>query len=61
MSQDLRIGTPKKGKGERNMDCNFYGACLDFAAKKDWKDFHCDKCRIENNPRDNMDSLTKRE
>jgi hypothetical protein len=43
------------------MDCNFYGACLDFAEKKDWKDFHCDKCRIENNPRDNMDSLTKRE
>ena len=35
---------PKRGKGERKLDCDHYGACLDLAAKKDWKSFNCESC-----------------
>ena len=32
---------PRRGAGHRNMDCPEYDNCLDLAAKKDWKTFHC--------------------
>lgn len=35
---------PKRGKGERKLDCDHYGVCLDLAAKKDWKSFNCESC-----------------
>lgn len=33
-----------KGKGRRNLKCDFYNRCLDVAAKKDWKSFNCESC-----------------
>ena len=38
------ITSPKRGKGERKTDCQFYDDCLSHAAKKNWKTFHCEGC-----------------
>ncbi len=35
---------PKKGKGERFLDCPQYGACLDRAAVENWRAFNCESC-----------------
>lgn len=35
---------PKKGKGERLLDCPQYDSCLDFAATLNWHDFTCQHC-----------------
>jgi len=35
---------PKKGKGERSLDCPHYESCLDFAAIQNWKSFNCESC-----------------
>jgi len=35
---------PKKGKGERWVDCPHYESCLDFAAIQNWKAFNCEQC-----------------
>ena len=35
---------PKKGKGERALDCPNYETCLDFAAVQNWKAFNCEQC-----------------
>lgn len=35
---------PKRGKGERKEDCNRYGECLSFVAKRDWKTWNCEEC-----------------
>jgi len=35
---------PKKGKGERFLDCPNYESCLDFAAIQNWKSFNCESC-----------------
>jgi len=35
---------PKKGKGERLLDCPRYEGCLDFAAIQNWKAFNCEQC-----------------
>jgi len=35
---------PKKGKGERFLDCPHYESCLDFAAIQNWKAFNCESC-----------------
>jgi len=36
---------PKKGKGERALDCPDYESCLDFAAIQNWKAFNCEQCK----------------
>lgn len=38
------VMNPKRGKGERKLDCDSYKACLDLAAKEDWKTFNCESC-----------------
>lgn len=38
------LGKPRRGAGHRNMDCADYEACLDLAAKRDWKSFNCENC-----------------
>jgi hypothetical protein len=43
LSEKLR---PKRGEGDREIDCVFYDNCLDYAAKKDWKSFKCEDCTI---------------
>ena len=35
---------PRRGNGNRKMDCEFYEICLDIAAKRNWKTFKCDGC-----------------
>ena len=35
---------PKKGKGERALDCPNYESCLDFAAIQNWHAFSCESC-----------------
>lgn len=35
---------PKKGKGERYLDCPCYNSCLDFAAVQNFKAFNCEQC-----------------
>jgi len=35
---------PKKGKGERFLDCPHYEGCLDFCAIQNWKSFNCESC-----------------
>jgi hypothetical protein len=35
---------PRRGKGERNEDCELYADCLSKAAKKDWKTINCQSC-----------------
>lgn len=35
---------PKKGKGERFLDCPHYESCLDFAAIQNWRAFNCESC-----------------
>ena len=37
---------PKKGKGERFLDCPHYESCLDFAAVQNWKSFTCIACEV---------------
>ncbi len=37
---------PKRGKGQRKSDCDLYGKCLDFAAKRDWKSWNCYGCPV---------------
>ena len=37
-------GKPRRGAGHRSMDCAHYEACLDLAAKRDWKTFNCESC-----------------
>jgi len=38
------------------MDCDYYGACLQFAAAKNWKDFHCTGCTYEGDQNSGPDS-----
>ena len=35
---------PKRGKGQRNLDCKNYENCLDVAAHQAWESFHCESC-----------------
>jgi len=35
---------PKKGSGERFLDCPHYESCLDFAAVQNFKTFNCEQC-----------------
>lgn len=47
MREELGIGTPmraEKGQGSRQLDCNQYDACLDYAAKNGWSGFDCGSC-----------------
>ncbi len=37
---------PKKGKGERLLDCPHYENCLDFAAIQNWRQFNCEECSL---------------
>lgn len=41
------IGKPVKariGEGFRNIDCERYDECLDYAARNDWRGFDCGTC-----------------
>ena len=35
---------PVQKKGERNIFCPYYGACLDHAVKESWEDWDCGEC-----------------
>jgi hypothetical protein len=39
-----RIEDPEHVPGLRRIDCRAYDACLDVAATKDWRGFHCNDC-----------------
>lgn len=41
-------GKPRRGAGQRNMDCAHYKDCLDLTAKQDWKTFNCESCEHGN-------------
>ncbi|MBW2341218.1 MAG: hypothetical protein JRF50_12895 [Deltaproteobacteria bacterium] len=45
-SSDALLGAPKRGKGERDINCEHYGACLDLADSKNWKSFNCESCPL---------------
>lgn len=34
----------RKGKGQRDLDCNRYDECLSFAAIQYWPSFNCEGC-----------------
>jgi len=38
--------SPKKGHGQRFLECLHYESCLDFAALQNWKDFTCEDCSL---------------
>lgn len=38
------LGEPTEGKGEKNLDCELYGKCLDIASEKKWEAFNCKSC-----------------
>lgn len=44
MSKSGMTAKPKRGPGNRNVECPEYSKCLDLAAKKDWKSFNCEAC-----------------
>jgi hypothetical protein len=35
---------PRRGKGVRDLDCEFYDKCLMHAARRNWKSFNCEEC-----------------
>lgn len=37
---------PESGFGQRNMECEFYDACLDLAILEEWDGFHCAACEL---------------
>lgn len=38
--------SPEPGYGYRNMECDFYEACLDLAILEDWDGFRCTDCEL---------------
>jgi hypothetical protein len=38
---------PLPGIGDRNLDCDFYEACLDLAILEEWDSFQCSLCRLK--------------
>lgn len=45
-SGDAPLGAPRRGKGERDINCEHYGTCLDLADSKNWKSFNCESCPL---------------
>lgn len=39
--------SPEPGYGHRNMECDFYDACLDLAILEEWEGFHCAACELK--------------
>jgi hypothetical protein len=39
--------SPEPGYGHRNMECDFYDACLDLAILEEWDGFHCAACELK--------------
>jgi hypothetical protein len=39
--------SPEPGYGHRNMECDFYEACLDLAILEEWDGFHCAACALK--------------
>jgi hypothetical protein len=39
--------SPEPGFGHRNMECDFYDACLDLAILEEWDGFHCSACELK--------------
>ena len=35
---------PRRGTGERNLECEFYKNCLDIAVRRNWKTWKCNEC-----------------
>jgi hypothetical protein len=44
MSKPGVTAKPKRGPGDKSVECSEYASCLDLAAKKDWKSFNCEAC-----------------
>lgn len=40
------LANPSRGKGERYIYCPIDGECVDLAARKGWRAFHCGGCEI---------------
>lgn len=36
---------PIEKDGERNIWCQYYEDCLDYAVKKDWRSWDCSACK----------------
>jgi hypothetical protein len=43
----LNRPNPESGSGERNLDCGYYGACLDLAVCQQWESFNCKRCELK--------------
>lgn len=39
--------SPEPGYGHRNMECDFYDACLDLAILEEWDGFQCAACELK--------------
>jgi len=37
---------PKRGQGERFLECRYYEDCLDLAAIQNWRSFNCEACDL---------------
>jgi hypothetical protein len=37
-------GSPKRGKGQRDVECRLYAACLNIAVERDWRSWNCGSC-----------------
>lgn len=44
--EGARVKNPTKGRGERDLACEFYDECLDLAAKEEWEGFTCTSCEL---------------
>lgn len=42
----LNEAKPRRGNGERNLDCSFYGECLSLVSKRNWQSWKCDECPV---------------
>lgn len=58
---------PARGRGYRNIYCQYDPDCLELAARQDWRAFNCESCRLnphkevnenmEDNSRNNLSDL----
>lgn len=53
-------GTPRKGKGLRNDNCEIYSDCISIAAKHDWKIFNCESCTFFKPATEEVQDITEK-
>ena len=51
----MKVGNPLKGKGHRELNCELYETCLDFAARENWKAFNCEGCQKDKHANTEID------